>query len=125
MLELIEARMHARNRSLLTVSLIADSQQALQQHVQRLNQRLQLLQADIELRITSLEPERRDSDGSCWYTLSGVIGIKGEEASRLLEIVAALRLAGATDINITPLTYRFKDESLNVRALRERLQRYH
>jgi hypothetical protein len=49
--------------------------------------------------------------------------MKGEEASRLLEIVAVLRGAGATDIALIPLTYRFKEESFSVRALRERLQR--
>jgi hypothetical protein len=30
---------------------------------------------------------------------------------------------GATEIHITPLTLRFKEESFTVRTLRERLQR--
>jgi ATP phosphoribosyltransferase len=123
MLELIEARMYARNRSLLTATLVAENVETLQQHVQHLNLRLNSLQKDIELRITTFESSNQGEPGQCWYTLSGVIGIKGEEASRMLEIVGILRNAGATDINITPLTYRFKEESLSVRALRERLLR--
>lgn len=122
MLELIEARMSARNRSLLTVSLPAENAEAIQRQVKELNQRLHTLQTDVELRVISSEAP----DGSKehhWYTLSGVVGIKGEEAARLLAVVAVLRHAGATDITITPLTYRFREESLNVNALRERLQR--
>jgi ATP phosphoribosyltransferase len=38
-------------------------------------------------------------------------------------MVAMLRSAGAVHINITPLTYRFAEESLSVRSLRERLKR--
>lgn len=120
MLELIEARMAARNRSLLTASLPGENQEAVQQQVTRLTQRLRALQTDVELRITNSEA---DAGERCWYTLSGVVGIKGEEASRLLELVAVLRGAGATDITLTPLTYRFREEALNVRTLRERLQR--
>src|SRR6202035_2886736 len=37
MLELIEARMQARNRSLLTASLVGENLETLQQHVQQLN----------------------------------------------------------------------------------------
>lgn len=123
MLELIEARMQARNRSLLTASLVSAHPETLAQEVQQLNQRLQSLQIDVELRVTSVESDGQEPGTRGWYTLSGVIGLKGEEASRLLEIVALLRKAGATDVNITPLTLRFKEESLTVRTLRERLQR--
>jgi len=56
------------------------------------------------------------------YTLSGVVNVKGSAAG-LLEIVTALRNAGASYINITPLTYRFGEESGSVRSLRERLKR--
>jgi ATP phosphoribosyltransferase len=35
-----------------------------------------------------------------------------------------LRDAGAIHVNVTPLTYRFGEESINVRALRERLKRF-
>jgi ATP phosphoribosyltransferase len=122
MLELIEARMAARNRSLLTASLPGENAEAIQLHVKRLNQRLHSLQTDVELRVTSSEAATHE-ERNCWYTLSGVVGIKGEEASRLLALVAILRGAGATDITITPLTYRFREESLSVRMLRERLQR--
>lgn len=123
MLELIEARMAARNRSLLTASLTGESLAAVQQQVKQLNHRLQGMQTDVELRIASFEAVSSGPLEHRWYTLSGVVGIRGEEASRLLEIVAVLRNAGATDIAITPLTYRFKEESFNVRTLHERLQR--
>ncbi len=125
MLELIEARMAARNRSLLTASLLCESQEDIQRHVKELNQRLRGLQTDVELRITSLEAATpwSGAEGRRWYTLSGVVGIKGEEAARLLELVAVLRSAGATDITITPLTYRFRAESPGIHTLRERLQR--
>ncbi len=123
MLELIEARIQARNRSLLTASLVGDNLETLEYHVRQLNVSLQALQTDIELRIGSLEPNPQARQKGCWYTLSGVIGLKNDEAARMLEIVNVLRKAGATDINITPLTYRFREESLNVRTLRERLQR--
>ncbi len=123
MLELIEARTAARNRSLLTASLTGESLAGVQQHVKQLNQRLQSMQTDVELRIASVEPASSGPLENRWFTLSGVVGIRGEEAARLLEIVAVLRNAGATDIAITPLTYRFKEESLMVRTLRERLQR--
>lgn len=123
MLELIEARMQARNRSLLTASLTGENLATIQTHVQQLNRNLQALQIDVELRVTSFEASGHGSSERCWYTLSGVIGIRGEEAARMLEIVGILRRAGATDINITPLTYRFKEESLSVRTLHERLSR--
>jgi ATP phosphoribosyltransferase len=122
-LELTEARMQARNRSLLTASLVAEDLIVLQEHVQQLNLRLQSLQTDVELRIARTELHRQGLENHYWYTLTGVVGVKGEEAAQLLEIVAVLRSIGAIDINITPLTYRFKEESLSVRALHERLQR--
>lgn len=123
MLELIEARMAARNRSLLTASLTGESLATVQQEVKQLNHRLQGMQIDVELRIASFEAASSGPLADRWYTLSGVVDTKGEEASRLLEIVAVLRTTGATEIAITPLTYRFKEESFSVRALRERLQR--
>ena len=123
MLELIEARTAARNRSLLTASLTGESLVAVQKQVQQLNHRLQGMQTDVELRVASFEAASSGPLEDRWFTLSGVVDIKGEEAARLLEIVAVLRSAGATDIAITPLNYRFKEESLTVRTLRERLQR--
>jgi ATP phosphoribosyltransferase len=122
-LELIDARMEARTRSLLTASLTGESLEGVQQQVQQINHRLHGLQTDVELRISSFGAASSGALEQRWYTLSGVVGMKGEEASRLLEIVAVLRGAGATDIALIPLTYRFKEESFSVRALRERLQR--
>lgn len=110
MLELIEARMAARNRSLLTASLPGASLGAIQQQIKQINQRLQSLQTDIELRVSSYEADSQGPQEPGRYTLTGIVRVKGEEASRLLEIVAVLRSAGATDINVTPLTYRFSHE---------------
>lgn len=122
-LELIEARMQARDRSLLTASLIGENPVMLAQQVQQLNQHLHNVQNELELRVMNVESSSQGLETRYWYTLSGVVGGKGEEATRLLEIVALLRGIGATEINITPLTLRFKEESFTVRALRERLQR--
>lgn len=121
LLELIEARMQARHRSLLTATLSGVNQELLAQQMQQLHGQLQSLQSVVELRVASSEVS--NAGERCWYTLSGVIGHKGEEAAQLLEVVAVLRGAGATDITITPLTLRFTEESLTVRMLRERLQR--
>lgn len=125
-LELIEARMAARHRSLLTASLLGESWEAVQHQLRKLNNSLQDLQTDVELRITNSETHTPHPGPSArsWYTLSGVISMKGEEAACLLAMVAVLRSAGATDIMITPLTYRFREEALNVRTLHERLQRW-
>lgn len=123
MLELIEARMSARNHSLLTASLTGESLETVQQHVRQINRRLQSMLTDVELRVTSLATNSSEPSEQHWYTLSGVVGVKGEEAVRLLEIVAVLRSAGATDITVIPLTYRFRGEALNVRTLRARLQK--
>lgn len=125
MLELIEARMAAHNRALLTASLPREGQHNIEQFLKELNQRLHSLHLDVELRISSPESATPCSDpqGCRWYTLSGVVGTNGAEVSQLLEPVAVLRSAGATDITITPLTYRFRAESPGIRALHERLHR--
>lgn len=123
-LELIEARMAARHRSLLTASLLYTGQD-MHRHINELHQRLRGLSLDVELHIISppLAAPHTGTQEHHWYTLSGVVGIQHEEASRLLELVAVLRGAGATDITMTPLTYRFRAESPGIRALRECLQR--
>lgn len=122
MLELIEARMQARHHSLLTASLPSENSASVAQDVQQLNQHLRTLQHDVELHITNVEGSSQDTTRK-WYTLSGAVGHKGEEASQLLAVVALLRSAGATEITVTPLTFRFKEQSSAVRTLHERLQR--
>ncbi len=120
MLELIDARMQARNRSILTAYLHGDSGEATQRTGTRLIQRLKTIVADSDFRVAtsdllnSAEPE--------WYTISGVVSA-GDAATELLEIIAVLRSAGARHISVTPLTYRFTEESVSARALRERLKR--
>lgn len=120
MLELIDARMQARNRSMLTAYMQGESVDAMQQTCTMLNRRLQALSSGVELRVSTAELPNEIAPGR--YTISGVVGIGGS-APELLSIVAILRTAGAVHINVTPLNYRFAEESVSVRALRERLKR--
>ena len=115
MLELIEAHTKARNRSILTAFIPGESVESVQQKYSHLKDFV----ADSQLQISA---PGHETPGL--YTLSGVVNVKGSAAG-LLEIVTALRKAGASYINITPLTYRFAEESASVRSLRERLKRIH
>ena len=116
MLELIDARMQARNRSLLTAYIQSESVDA----VQRICGQLKSLAPGSEFQVSI--SELAGNAKPCWYTLSGVVHVGGS-ASELLETIALLRSAGAVHINVTPLTYRFAEKSRSVRALRERLKR--
>jgi ATP phosphoribosyltransferase len=120
MLELMDARLQAKNRSLLTAYMEGESVEAIQQTCARLNERLKVLTSGVELRVSMSELPGEIEPGR--YTVSGVVGAGGS-ASSLLEIVALLRSAGAVHVNLTPLTYRFAAESASVRNLRERLKR--
>jgi len=121
MLELIEARMQARNCSLLTAQLQGEPS-AIKLACTQLKQRVQELQPGSEFRMFSsaIAEEHQAST----HTISGVINAR-DAAADLLSIIALLRSAGATHIHVTPLTYRFAEESTSVRALRERLKRQH
>jgi ATP phosphoribosyltransferase len=121
MLELIDARMQARNRSLLTAHLQAESEARADNVCAELNRRLKSLTARCELRIANSRLIG-DTEHS-WYTISGEIDAGKGPASELLEIVALLRSTGAVHITVMPLNYRFTEESVNVRALRERMKR--
>ncbi len=143
MLELIEAHVQARNRSLLTAHLQVESTEEMQRIYLGCQQRLQSLVSGLEFQASSSNERERmgvslattasgpadigtryaaSSHGPYRYSISGVVNAKGP-ASELLEVVAVLRSVGATSINITPLTYRFAEESVSVRALHERLKR--
>jgi ATP phosphoribosyltransferase len=124
MLELIEARVQARNRSLINAHVRADvlgkavrSASAPGEEdpdvVQRLTQRLKTLTAGIEFRA------RQSGE---WFTLSGVMNV-GHSAPELLATVAVLRGLGAEQIDVVPLSYCFGEASGAVRALHERLKR--
>ena len=125
MLELIEARMQARNCSLITARLQGEPS-AIELDCSRLNQRIQEVQPGVEFRPASsgVSGEHPSAAPAPAHTISGVINAR-DSAADLLSIVALLRQAGASDIHITPLTYRFAGESSSVRALRERLKRFH
>ena len=122
MLELIEARKQARNRSILTAHLQTETPEEMQHNFTRLNQRLNHLVSGLEFQ--AVHTEREYTTNPCRYTIFGVTNVGGS-ATDFLEIVAVLRIAGALHINITPLTYRFENESPNVRALNKRLKRKH
>jgi ATP phosphoribosyltransferase len=92
--------------------------EAMQQICIGLNQRLKFVVSDSEFRVATSDLTNMTAPE--WYTISGVVNVGAPE---LLEIVAVLRSAGASHVNVTPLTYRFVEESVSVRALRERLKR--
>src|SRR5947209_1215873 len=116
MLELIDARMQARNRSLLTAHL----QAAGTEKAQHMYEQLKLRIPSFEFRVMSTDVS--NSAGASGYTISGVVSV-GNSTAELLETIAVLRSMGAAHIDITPLTYRFEEESISVRSLRERLKR--
>lgn len=123
MLELIEARMQARNCSLLTAQLQGE-QSTIRLASSHLYQRIQELQPGAEFRLVSSSISGEHPTSTSTHTISGVINAR-DSAADLLSIIALLRAAGATHIHVTPLTYRFAEESTSVRALRERLKRSH
>jgi len=125
MLELIDARMQARNRSMLTAHLQVESVEKISQISKQLRARI----SGFEFRIASSDTYDgpatnvgRDTAGSYGYSIAGVVSV-GNTTSELLETVAVLRSVGAIHIDVTPLTYRFEQESVRVRSLRERLKR--
>ncbi len=120
LLELIEARTQARERSVLTAQVQAESHEAIQRISDELEQHLKTLSSRAELRITISEVAT--SANTPWYTISGVVRVGGS-VSELLETVALLRSIGAINISITPLTYRFNEVSKSVHSLHERLKR--
>ncbi|HYX51072.1 MAG TPA: hypothetical protein VE843_15095, partial [Ktedonobacteraceae bacterium] len=122
MLELIEARKQARNRSILTAHLQTETLEEMQHNFTHLNQRLRHLVSGLEFQ--AVHSEREYSTNPCQYTISGVTNVGGS-AANFLEIVAVLRSIGALHINLTPLTYRFENESSSVRTLYKRLKRKH
>jgi ATP phosphoribosyltransferase len=120
MLELIEARKQARNRSILTAHLQIETLEEMQINFKRLNQRLNHVVSGLEFQAS--HTEREYTTNAYRYTISGVTNVGGS-ATDFLEIVAVLRSAGALHINITPLTYRFEKESSSVQTLNKRLKR--
>lgn len=120
MLELIDARMQARDRSIVTAYMQGKSHEAMQLTCAELNRRLKSSVASMELRVSTSDLTSGMEPG--WYTISGVVS-SGKSISTVLETVGVLRAAGAVHINVTPLTYRFEEASMSVRALRERLKR--
>ena len=119
-LELIEARTQAKERSMLTAQVQAESHEAIQRISDELQQHLKTLNSHAELRIAPSEVTSSANSG--WYTISGIVRLGGS-ASELLETVALLRSIGATNISITPQTYRFNTASTSVHSLHERLKR--
>lgn len=113
MLELIEARVQARNRAMLTAQL------PISKRFTDIQQQLASLASGVELRVLSSSMATEDTG---WYTISGIVHVGGS-ATELLEVVASLRSIGAEHIDIVPLTYRFSETSASVRGLHERLKK--
>ena len=118
MLELIEARAQAHNRSMLTAYLHAENPEAISAISTSLSHNLSTLGHNFEFRIATSNGNGKtiatsipDATSSYEYSISGVVNVKNS-ATELLEIVAILRNAGATHINITPLSYRFQKSLL-------------
>jgi ATP phosphoribosyltransferase len=132
MLELIEARAQARNCSMLTAYLHAESPEAIKKTSIELGEELSLLGSNFEFLISTSDRNEKTvttpvssipyEAGSYTYTISGVVNVKNS-ASDLLSIIALLRSEGAATINITPLSYRFSEKSLSLRALHNKLKR--
>ncbi len=120
MLELMDAHIQARNRSLLTAYMHGESLEVIQDTCKTLNVQLRAQDSELELRVAVSEIAGVNETGH--YTLSGVVDMGGS-APALMATIALLRRAGATHVNLTPLTYRFAQESVSVRNLRERLKR--
>ena len=121
MLELIDARMQARNRSLLTAHLQIEKAEEIEHISQQLKSRI----PGFEFRAASSDRNGfagRDALGHYGLSVSGVINI-GNTSAELLEAVAVLRGMGAEQIDVTPLTYRFEREAVRLRSLHERLKR--
>ncbi len=117
-LELIDARVQARNRSMLTAHLrIEDSEK-----IHRIYEQLESRVVGVQLRPTNVDTDGNHTAGAREYTLAGMVNV-GSSSAELLETIAVLRGMGAAHIDITPLTYRFEEESHSVRSLRERLKR--
>ncbi len=120
MLELIDARKQARNRSMLTAHLQTETLEEMQRNFTHLSQCLNHLISGLEFQMA--HTDREYTTHPCRCTISGVTNVGGSAAD-FLEIVAILRSAGALHINIAPLTYRFENESSSVRTLHKRLKR--
>src|SRR5207249_2011910 len=92
MLELIDARMQARNRSMLTAYIQSESVE----RMQRICNQLRPFVAGVEFRKEYPTINRGSTvsthAAAAWYTISGVVTVGGS-ASELLETVAVLRNA--------------------------------
>lgn len=118
MLELIDARVQARNRSMLTAHLRIEDSEKISHIYEQLASRV----VGVQLRPTNVDTGGNHTVGAGEYTLAGMVNV-GSSSAELLETIAVLRGMGAAHIDITPLTYHFEEESPSVRGLRERLKR--
>ena len=125
MLELIDARMQAHNRSVLTAHVQVERAEEIQSISERLKSRIpgfEFLTASSDKNSYAGGDSVGITVGHYRLSISGVINI-GNTTAELLEAVAVLRSMGAEHIDVTPLTYRFERESVRVRSLHERLKR--
>ncbi|MBX5456664.1 MAG: ATP phosphoribosyltransferase [Thermogemmatispora sp.] len=116
LLELITARLQARNRVLLTAYVPGSGEEV----SSLLSMHLKRLVPGFEYHIGSSESTDDPQAQRC--RVSGVIRM-GEAVADFLEIIAALRSVGAEQIDVTPLAYRFGQEPASLRQLSERMAR--
>src|SRR5437762_4716127 len=81
MLELIEARKQARNRSILTAHLQTETLEEMQHNFKRLNQRLNHLVSGLEFQ--AAHTEREYTTNPCRYIISGVTNVGGSSTDFL------------------------------------------
>nr|BBH91834.1 ATP phosphoribosyltransferase [Thermogemmatispora argillosa] len=116
LLELLNARLQARNRVLLTAYVPGSGEEVrslLSMHLKR-------LVPGFEYHIGSSESTDDPQAQRC--RVSGVLQM-GEAVADLVEIITALRSVGAEHIDVTPLAYRFGQEPASLRLLSERTAR--
>ncbi|WP_052889110.1 ATP phosphoribosyltransferase [Thermogemmatispora carboxidivorans] len=116
LLELINARLQARNRVLLTAYVPGSGEEVrslLSMHLKR-------LVPGFEYHIGSSESTDDPQAQRC--RVSGVLQM-GTAVADLVEIITALRSVGAEHIDVTPLAYRFGQEPASLRLLSERMAR--
>ena len=113
MLELMDAHAQAHAQSILMATLPLCTCEDFPLFRERLGGHL----LGMHLSPSQVSDDPPTSSGS---TLSAVVGRTSRE---LLETIAILRSLGASSITMTPLTSRFMQESVSVRALHEQLER--
>src|SRR5438552_4516416 len=120
-LELVDARMQARNRSVLTTHVQVERAEEIHTISERLKSRIpgfEFLTASSDKNNFAGSDSGSMVVGRYGLSISGVINI-GNTSAELLDDVAVLRSMGAEHIDITSLIYRFDRESVRASSMHE------